>query len=60
MTLSKHLTQINERSFINYNKKEVGFVDPRSADRALACTLKEHIDDNQAEIEYKRLSEELD
>lgn len=44
----------------NDNKKKVGFVDPRSEDRAIAQELKEHLDDNQTEAEYKRLSEELE
>jgi hypothetical protein len=42
------------------NKKEAGFVDPRQADRNLAHELKQYEDDNQAETEYKRLSQEME
>lgn len=44
----------------NDNKKKFGHVDPRAEDRTLAHELKQHLDDNQQEAEYKRLSEELD
>lgn len=42
------------------NKKEVGFVDPRQADREIAHQLKQYENDNNAEAEYKRLSAELE
>lgn len=44
----------------NDNRKQVGFVDPRAADRAMAHELKDYEDDNKAETEYKRLHEELE
>ena len=42
------------------NKKEVGFIDPRNADRNLAHELKQYEDDNKTETEYKRLAEEME
>ena len=42
------------------NKKAVGFVDERQADRDLALQLKTYQNDNMAETEYKRLSVELE
>lgn len=44
----------------NDNKKAVGFVDPRNADRQLAHEIVQSPNDNQAESDYKSLSEELD
>ena len=44
----------------NDNKKPVGFIDPRHADRQLAHEIAEMPNDNVAESDYKRLSEELD
>ena len=42
------------------NKKEVGYVDPRADDRALAHELPPTPNDNHLENEFKRLTDELD